>query len=61
MNNPNVSTKHRSQPSHLVEAAASWSDHRRHSGEYQLLNIDKDGLIGKQTLAVIPGKRFAKG
>ena len=46
---------------HLVDVAASWSDHRRLSGEYQLLNIDKDGLIGKQTLAVIPGKRFAKG
>ena len=26
-----------------------------------LLNIEKDRLIGKQTLAVIPGKRFAKG
>jgi hypothetical protein len=26
-----------------------------------LLNIEKDRLIGKQTLAVIPRKRFAKG
>ena len=26
-----------------------------------LLNIEKDRLIGKQTLAVIPGKRYSKG
>ena len=31
---PERLNQHRSQPSHLVDAAASWSDHRRLSGDY---------------------------
>jgi hypothetical protein len=60
MDDPNVSTNHRSQPSRLVDVAASWFDLRQHSGGYQLAR-HREGSPGRQTNAYgDAGQAFCK-